>query len=135
MNASGIITAHSLTKYYGQHLGIRDVSFQVNEGEIFGFLGPNGAGKTTTIRILLDLLRPDSGRIELFGLEARKNSYPIRKQIGYLPGEFSANEHLSALAFVKLISTIRDVPFDENSHLFKCFDLPKRELSKKIKAL
>ncbi|TSA27227.1 MAG: ABC transporter ATP-binding protein [Bacteroidetes bacterium] len=134
-NPPAIITARNLTKYYGQHLGIRDVSFQVNEGDVFGFLGPNGAGKTTTIRILLDLLRPDSGRVELVGLEVRKNSFTIRKQLGYLPGEFSANEHLSGFAFFKLISRIRNVPFNEDSLLFQRFDLSRKELSKKIKAL
>jgi len=107
----------------------------VNEGEIFGFLGPNGAGKTTTIRILLDLLRPDSGQVELLGLDVRRESFNIRKQIGYLPGEFSAHEHLSGLAFFKLISTIRNVSFDQDSLLFKRFDLSGKELSKKIKAL
>ncbi len=135
MEAPCIITAHNLTKYYGSHLGIQDISFNVNEGEIFGFLGPNGAGKTTTIRILLDLLRPDSGQVELLGLDVRRESFNIRKQIGYLPGEFSAHEHLSGLAFFKLISTIRNVSFDQDSLLFKRFDLSGKELSKKIKAL
>lgn len=130
-----VITARSLTKYYGSHLGIQDVSFQVNQGEIFGFLGPNGAGKTTTIRTLLDLLRPDSGVIELFGLEVRKENFTIRKQIGYLPGEFSVHEHLTGLEFFRLISTIRNVPLDVSAPLFERFDLTARELHKKIKAL
>ncbi len=135
MSSPDIISARNLTKYYGSSLGIKDISFHVNEGEIFGFLGPNASGKTTTIRILLDLLRPNSGRVEIFGLEARKDCFNIRKQIGYLPGEFSAYEHLSGYAFFKFISKIRNVPFDEDSGLFKRFDLSEKELSKKIKAL
>lgn len=135
MNPPDIITTHDLSKYYGSHLGIQDVSFHVREGEIFGFLGPNGAGKTTTIRILLDLLRPDSGRVEIFGSDVRKHCYNIRKLVGYLPGEFSACEHLTGYTFFQLISRIRKKPFDSTSGLFKRFDLSERELTKKIKAL
>jgi ABC-type multidrug transport system fused ATPase/permease subunit len=67
MDAPTIISVNNLTKYYGSTLGVRDINFTVNQGEIFGFLGPNGAGKTTTIRLLLDLLRPSSGEIKIFG--------------------------------------------------------------------
>ncbi len=135
LNTSIIISSHSLTKYYGQSLGVDNISFDVIAGEIFGFLGPNGAGKTTTIRILLDLLRPTSGRVEIFGMDVRKESFNIRKQIGYLPGEFSAYDHLSGIEFFKLISKIRKVSFDEGSTLFRRFDLSEKDLSKKIKAL
>jgi ABC-2 type transport system ATP-binding protein len=135
LNPSTIISARILTKYYGSHLGIQDVSFDVNEGEIFGFLGPNGSGKTTTIRILLDLLRPDSGRVEIFGREVRANSFLIRKQTGYLPGEFSTFGNLTAFSFFRLISKIRNIPFNEGSPLFRWFDLSRSDLQKKIKAL
>jgi ABC-2 type transport system ATP-binding protein len=68
----------------------------VNQGEIFGFLGPNGAGKTTTIRILLDLLRADSGRASVFGLDCVNDSVAIRKRVGYLPGELGLYDHMVA---------------------------------------
>ncbi len=64
-----VIETEKLTKYYGSHRGIVDVDLAVEEGEIYGFLGPNGAGKSTTIRLLLDLLRPTSGRALVFGIE------------------------------------------------------------------
>ena len=68
-----IVCAEGLTKFYGAQLGVSDLDFEVGEGEVFGFLGPNGAGKTTTIRLMLDLIRPTRGRIELFGLDPRKD--------------------------------------------------------------
>jgi ABC-type multidrug transport system ATPase subunit len=65
---------------------VRNLSFQVEQGEIFGFLGPNGAGKTTTIRCMLDLIRPTSGTITIFGLDSRREPLAIHRRIGYLPG-------------------------------------------------
>jgi len=62
-----VIEVNGLTKYYGKSRGIVDVSFEVEEGEIFGFIGPNGAGKSTTIRLLLSLIHPTSGSARLFG--------------------------------------------------------------------
>lgn len=82
------------------------VSFEVKEGEVFGFLGPNGAGKTTTIRCLMDFIRPTKGTITIFGKDARKDSVELKKKIGYLPGNvklhpnWSGNEHI---AFVESI--------------------------------
>ena len=61
-----IIEINQLTKYYGKHRGIENVSFSVEEGEIFGFIGPNGAGKSTTIRTLLSLIYPTSGTATIF---------------------------------------------------------------------
>ena len=67
MTSSGIISAGNLTKYYGSHRGIRDVSFDVKEGEIFGFLGPSGAGKSTTQKVLTRLLRNYTGEVQILG--------------------------------------------------------------------
>ena len=63
---TAIIRTEKLTKNYGTHRGIADVDLEVQQGEVFGFLGPNGAGKTTTIRVLLDLIRPTSGKAYVF---------------------------------------------------------------------
>jgi len=135
MEAPDVIAARDLTKYYGSHLGIKDVSFDVKAGEIFGFLGPNGAGKTTTIRILLDLLRPDSGRVELLGLDIKNQSIDIRKEVGYLPGDFPAFGYLSILGLFRLLSKIRQFPLEEDSPLFRRFDLSEHDLKRKLKAL
>ena|SRR2546421_4902 len=84
---SAIIEVENLTKSYGSKRGIIDVSFQVEEGEVFGFLGPNGAGKTTTIRTLMALLRADAGTARIAGLDCWQHSVEIKRLVGYLPGE------------------------------------------------
>ena len=76
----------ALTKIYGSRLGIDGLDLEVRPGEIFGFIGPNGAGKTTTIRLLLDLLHPTSGRAQVLGLDAHRQSVEVRRSVGYLPG-------------------------------------------------
>src|SRR6202035_6113215 len=84
---TAMIEVQGLTKNYGSKRGITDVSFQVEEGEVFGFLGPNGAGKTTTIRLLMALLHPDAGTARIAGFDCWKQSLEIRRLIGYMPGE------------------------------------------------
>lgn len=81
------IDISNLTKYYGKSLGIEDVSFQIEKGEVFGFVGPNGAGKSTTIRTLMGLLVPTSGSATILGKSIRSHGAEIRKKIGYLPSE------------------------------------------------
>lgn len=82
-----VIEINGLTKYYGKSRGIIDVSFAVEEGEMFGFIGPNGAGKSTTIRTLLGLIYPTSGSASVFGMDCIKSGPEIRRQVGYLPSE------------------------------------------------
>lgn len=82
-----VIEIKNLTKQYGKARGIIDVSFNVEEGEIFGFIGPNGAGKSTTIRTLLALIHPTSGSASIFGKDCLKFAPEIAKEIGYLPSE------------------------------------------------
>jgi len=82
-----VIEIKNLTKTYGKSRGITDISFNVEEGEIFGFIGPNGAGKSTTIRTLLSLIYPTSGSATIFGKDIVKDAPEIKKEIGYLPSE------------------------------------------------
>ena len=92
---TAIIDVDHLTKSYGSNRGIIDVSFQVQEGEVFGFLGPNGAGKTTTIRLLMALLRADGGTARIAGLDCWEKSLEIKRMIGYVPGEPSLDPNLT----------------------------------------
>lgn len=85
--ARNIIEIQNLTKQYGKHRGIEDVSFSIKEGEIFGFIGPNGAGKSTTIRTLLALIHPTSGSATIFGKDCIKEAPVIAQDVGYLPSE------------------------------------------------
>ncbi|WP_077620524.1 ABC transporter ATP-binding protein [Bacillus sinesaloumensis] len=82
-----VIEIKNLTKMYGKSRGIEDISFHVEEGEIFGFIGPNGAGKSTTIRTMLSLIYPTSGSAKIFGKDTIQFSSEIKKEIGYLPSE------------------------------------------------
>jgi ABC-2 type transport system ATP-binding protein len=92
---TAVIRTEKLTKSYGSHRGIVDVDLEVQQGEVFGFLGPNGAGKTTTIRVLLDLIRPTSGKAYVFEIESSANPSAIHRRIGYLPGEFALYDRLT----------------------------------------
>jgi ABC-2 type transport system ATP-binding protein len=132
---SPVIHIENLTKFYGQVVGVKDISFDIYAGEIFGFLGPNGAGKTTTIRLLLDLLRPSSGRITIFGKDLSKNSFEIRKKCGYLPGEFSAYGNLTGMEFLRLCADLRNISRKYDPRLFERFDLTINNLNRKIKYL
>ncbi len=82
-----VIEINSLTKTYGKSRGITDISFDVEEGEVFGFIGPNGAGKSTTIRTLLSLIYPTSGSAKIFGKDCIEFASEIKREIGYLPSE------------------------------------------------
>ena len=90
------VLAEDLTKFYGQRRGIEGLTLEVCTGEVLGFLGPNGAGKTTTIRLLLDFLRPTSGRATVLGLDPRRDNAALHRQIGYLPGELAFPGHEKA---------------------------------------
>jgi len=101
MPQTPIIQTKNLTKYYGKHLGIRNVNLEIYPKEIFGFLGPNGAGKTTTIRILLDLIRPTSGTATIFGLDTQKEIERIHEKIAYIPGELEFNKNWTGRRTIK----------------------------------
>jgi len=96
-----IIEVNNLTKYYGKARGIVDVSFHVDEGEIFGFIGPNGAGKSTTIRLFLSLIYPSSGEAKIFGKDCIKYGPEIRQDIGYLPSEVFYYERMKVIDLLK----------------------------------
>jgi len=89
------IRTEDLTKFYGAHRGVEGVDLTVRRGEVIGFLGPNGAGKTTLIRLLLDLLRPTRGAARVLGRDCRTESLAVRRQVGFLPGEYRLYENLS----------------------------------------
>ena len=103
-----IIEVDHLTKYYGKSRGIVDVSFKVEEGEIFGFIGPNGAGKSTTIRLLLSLIHPTSGTASVFGKDVVTRGPEIRRDIGYLPSEVYYYEGMKVIDLLKYSASFYD---------------------------
>src|SRR5665811_2238198 len=96
-----------MTKNYGKNRGVAELDLEVEPGCVFGFLGPNGAGKTTTIRVLLDLIRPTSGRALVFGLDSRRESMAIRRRSGYLPGELSLYGRLTGDETLRYFANLR----------------------------
>src|SRR5438477_9263133 len=104
---SSIIQVENLTKRYGGKRGIDQVSFEVAEGEVFGFLGPNGAGKTTTIRLLMALLHADSGSARIAGLDCWDKTIEIKRLIGYVPGEPSLDPNLTGGQILEYFANLR----------------------------
>jgi len=96
-----VIEINNLTKYYGKSRGIIDVSFNVEEGEIFGFIGPNGAGKSTLIRTLLSLIYPTSGSAAIFGKDCIKYAPEIAREVGYLPSEVYYYDKMKVIDLLK----------------------------------
>jgi ABC-2 type transport system ATP-binding protein len=99
---SPAIRIDNLTKRFGSLTAVKDLNLTVEEGEVFGFLGPNGAGKSTTINMLLDFIRPTSGRIEVLGMDAQNRSEEIRTRTGVLPEGFDVYDRLTGRKHVQL---------------------------------
>lgn len=115
-----MIEVMNLTKVYGNKKGIFDVSFDVNEGEIFGFIGPNGAGKSTTIRTILGLLHPSKGSFKLLGVPFDTKLF---NNIGYLPGEVSYYPGLTVNEFLSYNASFYPITQDRMHELMTWFEL------------
>ncbi len=130
---SSIIEINQLTKYYGKARGIIDVSFNVEEGEIFGFIGPNGAGKSTTIRTLLGLIFPTSGNAKIFGKDCIKNGPEIRQEIGYLPSEVFYYDKMKVIDLLKYSASFYKKDCSKRMH--ELADIMELDLKRKIEDL
>jgi ABC-2 type transport system ATP-binding protein len=135
MERTPVIEVQNLHKFYGKVTGIKDISFTVSKGEIFGFLGPNGSGKTTTIRLLLDLLRPSGGQVEIFGLNLKDHASEIRKRCGYLPGNFAAYGNLTGNEFLKFLSGLRGNEYPDYEKLTDRLGISVADMDRKIRNL
>ena len=109
---NSIIEATDLTKKFGEKTAVDHVSFQVEEGELFGFLGPNGAGKTTTIRMLTTLASISQGRALVAGQDVAKNPGGVRANIGVVPQQLIADDELKGIENVLLFGKLHHVPGD-----------------------
>lgn len=128
-----ILEVKNLTKYYGKILGVEDVSFDLNKGEIFGFIGPNGAGKSTTIRSILDLINKTAGEVLFNGNVLNKDDIDAKKNIGYLPSEIKLYDDLT----VKKMFDFHENFFDKdiNKKRKELVDRLKIDETKKIEEL
>jgi ABC-2 type transport system ATP-binding protein len=135
LSGSVAISISGLTKRYGRLIAVDHLDLEVSRGEVFGFLGLNGAGKTTTIRILLDLLRPTSGKAAIFGHDCQSDSLKARSAVGYLPGEMGIYSDLTGhelLVFLERIGGVT-VSREHRNNLIERFKLSDRDLSKKLR--
>jgi ABC-2 type transport system ATP-binding protein len=128
-----VIEVANLTKFYGKARGIDDVTFTVEEGEIFGFIGPNGAGKSTTIRLLLSLIHPTSGSARVFGKNVISHGPEIRREIGYLPSEVFYYEGMKVIDLLKYSASFFDR--DCTQRMKELSDLMELDLGRRISDL
>jgi ABC-2 type transport system ATP-binding protein len=111
------IESSGIFKSFGNTKALEDISFSVNESEIFGFIGPDGSGKTTLFRIITSLLLPDKGSIIVLGMDAIKEYKELRKNIGYMPGRFSLYQDLSVEENLNFYATVFGTTVEENYDL------------------
>ena len=102
-----MISVQNVTKQFSNGKGLFDITFEVKEGEVFGYLGPNGAGKSTTIRNLMGFIKPTAGKATIFGLDCWEDAAKIQREVGYLPGEISFIEGMNGLEFLNLMQGMR----------------------------
>ena len=107
------IEVHHLSKRYGAVEALKDVSFEVEKGEIFGLIGPDGAGKTTLFRILCTLLRPDGGTATVDGFDTVRQMNAIRSRVGYMPGRFSLYQDLTVEENLRFFATLFGTTVEE----------------------
>ncbi len=112
-----IIESSDISKKYGDTQALKNISFSVNEGDIFGFIGPDGAGKTTLFRIITTLLLQDEGEMKVLGMDAKKEYRELRKNIGYMPGRFSLYQDLSVEENLNFYATVFGTTVKENYEL------------------
>lgn len=111
------IESSGIGKKFGETHALKDISFSVNESEIFGFIGPDGAGKTTLFRIITTLLLPDEGEMKVLGLDCVNGYKELRRNIGYMPGRFSLYQDLSVEENIEFYATVFGTTVKENYEL------------------
>lgn len=125
------VEVKGLSKSFGEIKAVRNISFEIKEGEIFGLIGPNGSGKTTTLRIVATLLKPDSGSVKIFGYDVQKNGEKIREMISYLPEDAGAYKNLSGKEYLEFIAKFFEKRGNPDEMVKKGIEIAK--LSNRIK--
>ena len=114
---SPIIEVKELCKHFGNRFAVNNVSFNIDNGEIFGLVGPNGAGKTTTMRMLVTLLKPDKGEILISGQSIRKNPNDVRRIIGFMPDSFGVYGDMTVYEYLDFFGACYKIPPNQRMHL------------------
>ncbi|MFT7619028.1 MAG: ABC-2 type transport system ATP-binding protein [Planctomycetota bacterium] len=131
--AAKVIEIENLTIRYGTETAVADVSLEVRKGEIFGFLGPNGAGKTSTMRVLLGLLRPDSGRLRWFGSEMAEPDKETLSRIGFLPGDLALPDFLTGTEVLEFFARLHGKAPVFRDEFLEFLGFQKKALSRKVR--
>jgi len=137
MEASTIIETVNLTKDYNRQTAVKDLSFKVNEGEVFGFLGPNGAGKTTTLLMLMGLSHPSAGSAKVCGFDPLRNAREVKRIAGYLPENVGFYEDLDAVQNLEYVASLNGIETNKASEkIDELLDLVelKQDARKKVGA-
>lgn len=128
-----LIEIQELARDYGDGRGVFNLSFSINQGEVFGFLGPNGAGKTTTIRHLMGFLKPEKGYCTIGGKDCWKDRADIQKKLGYIPGEIVFFEDMTGTEFLSFMAKYRNTKSKNRvKELVDRFELNPRSKLKKM---
>jgi len=134
MMKNAIITISNLTKIYENTSAVNHISFEIKQGEIFGFLGPNGAGKTTTIKMLTGLIKPTEGTAAIQGKDIRTQIVEIKKTIGVVTEDSNLYDELSVLDNLRFVGQLYGVPQSDREkrigELLKRFDLESKREAK-----
>jgi len=118
------IRVENLTKYYGQQAAVKDISFEINTGQIVGFLGPNGAGKSTTMKMITTYLAQSEGKVFVDGLDTEEKAIEVRKKIGYLPEQNPLYLDMNVIDYLRFAAELESVPKGEiNSAIERVVDL------------
>ncbi|MFO8163353.1 MAG: ABC transporter ATP-binding protein [Thermodesulfobacteriota bacterium] len=110
MDQQAIVETHNLSKIYGNQVAVNDLTFSIQEGEIFGFLGPNGSGKTTTLLMLLGLTEPTKGWARVAGFDPTKQALKVKKIVGYIPENVGFYDDMSAIENLHFIARLNNIP-------------------------
>lgn len=132
-----VIELQNITKDYGNGKGVFDVSFDVKEGEVFGYLGPNGAGKTTTIRQLMGFIRPEAGECQILGMDCFAECSSIQAEVGYLAGELAFIDDMTGRKFLEFIAQMKGIKdLSRMEELIERFELnPQGRMRKMSKGM
>ncbi|MBK5253084.1 MAG: ABC transporter ATP-binding protein [Peptostreptococcaceae bacterium] len=126
------IEVKDFTKKYGKFSAVKDISFNVNKGEIVGFVGKNGAGKSTTIRCMSNMLFPTEGSIRILGMDSIKDAKAIKSEISYMPSETELYERVTSKELFKLAISFNNSNMKEAEELAKYFEL---DINKRVSEL
>jgi ABC-2 type transport system ATP-binding protein len=125
------VQADHLTKFYGPILGLDDLTFSVQPGEVRGLLGQNGSGKSTLLKSLVGLIHPTSGSVRILGMDVQKSPMEVRRSIGYVPESPRLYEFLTAAEYLDFIADVRGLPYEEKkeriNRLIQALDLEGKQ--------